>query len=1012
MAPKEKVCTEDQIYNPETNRCVDKNGATAKKLYRRHLDDSNALKLRTANVAKMQAPRPPRERRPDRAASSDTAPAQVPRAAPARAPRPRRPKSPNVSPSRKDDKITSDNILDIIETNKTTSFDIEVSPKSWVMPNRAKYNRWIDIEFKRKKQVEIAPSCEVDTESRTINLFPYQRFIKDYIQYASPYRGILLFHGLGTGKTASSVAAAEILKNHMNVTVMLPAALKPNYINEIKTYGRKYYLKQNFWVFVPLRNFEDKKDEVRRAMAVSENIINRHGGVWLADNTGRDGPNFRQLEARYQDQINIQLDNIIEHRYRFISYNGLRTTTLNDLVGDPPRNIFDNRCVIVDEVHNLISRIANGRPIGRRLYNMLFNAKNCKLIFLSGTPIINYPYEIAYLVNLLAGPRKLFEVTLRRNADIEDTSRIFTEHKHVDTYEIDRVKNTVNFTLLPDGFESIDKVKLKTIRSEEYIDNESVVNDLAEQLKIPKKSIRAPTSYKTLPEDQAEFDKLFIDNRNLKIVNPKLFMKRVLGTVSYFSTYPKELYPSFEKLDVELFLTDHQIRSYNESRETERKKESASRRFGREQNTTSGQLYRFYSRGNCTFVFPENIKRPTRPKSVMISKIELDMGDDDTGEEGAEEVVDDKNKKVREYIDAINDALKRLSDGDYLKLENLGTYSPKFKSIIQSINKLRGTALVYSQFKMVEGLGVLRLALNANGYAQFKIKLVDRQWDLDISEEDLQKPKYIVLSPKEDESKILMRIFNSEIDEIPVNIRNKLRNLNMLDNLRGGIIKVAMITSSGAEGISLKNVREVFLVEPYWNQIRLDQVVGRAIRTCSHDALPEQDRNVKVYTYVMKFTDQQIADNPSIRQADNRRTTDQHIYALAKNKAAINNGILELLHRASVDCAINAEAHNKDRKDKNPDAKNVSCFAFPVDIEDDTIVANPDMKLDELDNQYDRKLTTNPWTGRVLKTKYGDILVREETNQVYDYEYYKEANKLVLIGELRREGNKNIIIRK
>ena len=58
------------------------------------------------------------------------------------------------------------------------------------------------------------------------------------------------------------------------------------------------------------------------------------------------------------------------------------------------------------------------------------------------------------------------------------------------------------------------------------------------------------------------------------------------------------------------------------------------------------------------------------------------------------------------------------------------------------------------------------------------------------------------------------------------------------NNVMGQIIKVLMITSSGAEGISLKNVRYVHITEPYWHPVRIHQVIGRAKRICSHSDLP------------------------------------------------------------------------------------------------------------------------------------------------------------------------------
>ena len=56
-----------------------------------------------------------------------------------------------------------------------------------------------------------------------------------------------------------------------------------------------------------------------------------------------------------------------------------------------------------------------------------------------------------------------------------------------------------------------------------------------------------------------------------------------------------------------------------------------------------------------------------------------------------------------------------------------------------------------------------------------------------------------------------------------------------------------MITASGAEGISLKNVRYVHITEPYWHPVRIEQVIGRARRICSHKNLPEQYRTVEVF---------------------------------------------------------------------------------------------------------------------------------------------------------------------
>jgi ribosomal protein L12E/L44/L45/RPP1/RPP2 len=65
---------------------------------------------------------------------------------------------------------------------------------------------------------------------------------------------------------------------------------------------------------------------------------------------------------------------------------------------------------------------------------------------------------------------------------------------------------------------------------------------------------------------------------------------------------------------------------------------------------------------------------------------------------------------------------------------------------------------------------------------------------------------------------------------------------------------ILIITQSGAEGISLKNVRQVHVMEPYWNNVRVNQVIGRARRVESHVHLPKDQQNVKIFKYVIQFT--------------------------------------------------------------------------------------------------------------------------------------------------------------
>ena len=121
-----------------------------------------------------------------------------------------------------------------------------------------------------------------------------------------------------------------------------------------------------------------------------------------------------------------------------------------------------------------------------------------------------------------------------------------------------------------------------------------------------------------------------------------------------------------------------------------------------------------------------------------------------------------------------------------------------------------------------------------------------------------------------------------------------------------------MITQSGAEGISLKNVRQVHIMEPFWNYVRLEQVQGRAIRICSHKDLPMAERTVEVYTYLMKFSEQQKKDrkvDETIATRDKGLTTDQIIYTLMMTKRRLSEQIFEIMKSSAIDCTLNALEH-------------------------------------------------------------------------------------------------------
>ena len=81
------------------------------------------------------------------------------------------------------------------------------------------------------------------------------------------------------------------------------------------------------------------------------------------------------------------------------------------------------------------------------------------------------------------------------------------------------------------------------------------------------------------------------------------------------------------------------------------------------------------------------------------------------------------------------------------------------------------------------------------------------------------------------------------------------------ENIYGQKCLILLATKSGAEGISLENVRQVNVIEPYWNMVRIDQVIGRARRIQSHLKLKKENRNVKIFIYKSVFSERQKKNN-------------------------------------------------------------------------------------------------------------------------------------------------------
>ena len=154
---------------------------------------------------------------------------------------------------------------------------------------------------------------------------------------------------------------------------------------------------------------------------------------------------------------------MIKTKYIFVNYNGLRKSdkVLGDLKAlSKTNNPFDNKVVIVDEAHNFVSRIVNKikKPtsLSYMLYEWLMSAENCRIIFLTGTPIINYPNEMGVMFNMLRGYIKTFIFTVNvQTSEVvnqQTIEKIFKSFALHDFIEYDNSSKRIVITRNPFGF--------------------------------------------------------------------------------------------------------------------------------------------------------------------------------------------------------------------------------------------------------------------------------------------------------------------------------------------------------------------------------------------------------------------------------------------------------------------------------------------------------------------------------------------------------------------------------
>uniref|UniRef100_A0A6C0J9F0 Helicase C-terminal domain-containing protein n=1 Tax=viral metagenome TaxID=1070528 RepID=A0A6C0J9F0_9ZZZZ len=662
-------------------------------------------------------------------------------------------------------------------------------------------------EWNSKNLEDISKKCSWNDLSQS------QKFLQNFISPMTPYNGLLLFHGVGVGKTCSSITIAEGFKDYLEekkkkVYVLLKPTIRENYkrsiidLNKINEGDDNQCTGDNYFEEMG-KSFVGKKikkkEDLKKMEKKANKIINRYYDFY-----------------GYGEFVNIykEIDNSIK-----VKDDKERLIILQKRL----REKFSDSVIIIDEVHNITPRdksynenidkskkskknnknnkrgggnyndftegltLTQGEKDGKEVSGVLMKiiqmVENMKLVLLSATPMYNEATEIVYLLNLLLANDK---------KPLLNTSKIFNNGKI--TEEGKRI------------------LRKKTPGYVSYLRSENPIN----------------YPYKLEPEGVDIIKPEGLPNMDMKgnIIPADKRIKHLSFIACPMSSLQYEVYKKYFDFN------ETQVNAFD---------------------TVGSQI--------CNITYNEDI-------NLKMEDIE-DVGGF-YSDKGFKKIL----KTLKNKYKFENNNVK-----DYFTLSNLEKVAPKIAKIVSNVNKSYGINFVYSQFKN-SGVFPIAFALEMEGYVNYDgTRLLDLPKDHPKKLIEGKQARYLIITG---ESSVDFNNYKKEKEGI---------------NMDGGELKVILGTQAAGEGLNIFNVRGIHILDPWHHLNRLEQIVGRGLRSCSHKNLPLEERNLMVFLYIVTYPD------------NHKETLDIKMYRKAEEKTLNVAEVQRELKILAVDCHLNKEGN-------------------------------------------------------------------------------------------------------
>jgi superfamily II DNA or RNA helicase len=459
----------------------------------------------------------------------------------------------------------------------------------------------------------------------------------------------------------------------------------------------------------------------------------------------------------------------------------------------------------------------------------------------------------------------------------DDESTINLENKVIIIDEAHNLFNSiVNGSKIANEFYDIimntQKIKLIFLTCTPIINNPFEIAVAFNMLygKINVKSLNSKKNYHTiLPEYYSDFQKYFIDISSNSLKNEDKFKNRIYGLVSYYG----DMY-------------NNVVKTIKDDIKVLKAKENYPDRLPIKIETIEMSLIQ-----NIEYMKARDIEKKETSKFYGQNDI---IGSS---------IVKEKNAVSTSYrIKSRQLSNIYIPDVQELTLYNFNKYSPKLVSMYNNIktNHKNQISLVYSTF-LDSGLLSFVKYLELNNYISYS------------DNSDSEKLHYAIFSGQQtsEEKENIIKICNSE------------------ENKHGELISILLISKSGAEGLDLKNVRSVHIMEPYWNYSLIEQIIARAVRYKSHELLPKEEQNVQTYIYLsdynsdfLKKEKDKIKENMQSTKKIGKieLTTDINIFKNAIKNQELIQQFLKTIASTSIECNF------LNKKLSNGKGINYDCF--------------------------------------------------------------------------------------